>query len=145
MKIEDILQALPSKEDIAGAVGLGARSSTTENMLTAFAIFGAGMILGAGLALLFAPKAGHEIRHDIAEKVGEIGEHLRAQAPHPPRQPTHPAPEPRAERRTFMSLLLLIVLLLLVFGGLPNWGYHHYGYAPSGIGGIILIICSSCC
>jgi uncharacterized protein DUF3309 len=35
-----------------------------------------------------------------------------------------------------MSLLLLIVLLLLVFGGLPDWGYHNYGYAPSGIGGI---------
>jgi gas vesicle protein len=41
------------------------------------------MILGAGLALLFAPKAGHEIRHDIAEKVGEIDEHLRAPAPQP--------------------------------------------------------------
>jgi len=39
-----------------------------------------------------------------------------------------------------MSLLILIVLLLLVFGGLPTWGYHQYGYAPSGIGGIILII-----
>jgi hypothetical protein len=39
-----------------------------------------------------------------------------------------------------MSLVLLIVLLLLVFGGLPTWGYHQYGYAPSGIGAIILII-----
>jgi Protein of unknown function (DUF3309) len=39
-----------------------------------------------------------------------------------------------------MSLLLLIVLLLLVFGGLPTWGYHNYGYAPSGIGGIILVV-----
>lgn len=39
-----------------------------------------------------------------------------------------------------MSLLLLIVLLLIVFGGLPNFGFHHYGYAPSGIGGIILIV-----
>ena len=39
-----------------------------------------------------------------------------------------------------MYLLLLILLVLLVFGGLPNWGYHNYGYAPSGIGGIILII-----
>jgi hypothetical protein len=39
-----------------------------------------------------------------------------------------------------MSLLVLIVLLLLVFGGLPRWGYHNYGYAPSGIGGIILIV-----
>ena len=39
-----------------------------------------------------------------------------------------------------MSLLLLIILLLLVFGGLPNWGYHQYGYAPSGVGSLILII-----
>ena len=39
-----------------------------------------------------------------------------------------------------MSLILLIVLLLIVFGGLSNWGYHNYGYAPSGIGGILLII-----
>jgi YtxH-like protein len=83
MKIEDILRALPSKEDIASAVGLQARSSTTGDMLTAFSIFGTGMILGAGLALLFAPKAGNEIRHDIADKVGEIGGHLRAQASQP--------------------------------------------------------------
>ena len=92
MKLEDILRALPSKEDIASAVGLEARSSPTGDMLTAFGIFGTGMILGAGLALLFAPKAGHEMRHDIAEKVGEIGEHLRAQAP----QPAAPANPPAA-------------------------------------------------
>ena len=39
-----------------------------------------------------------------------------------------------------MSLLVLIVLLLLVFGGLPTWGYHSYGYAPSGLGGIVLLV-----
>ena len=39
-----------------------------------------------------------------------------------------------------MSVLLLIVLLLIVFGGLPNWGYHQYGYAPSGIGSIVLLV-----
>jgi hypothetical protein len=83
MMIQDILRALPSKEDIASAVGLEARRSTTGHMLAALAIFGTGMILGAGLALLFAPKAGHEIRHDIAGKVGEIGGHLRAQVPQP--------------------------------------------------------------
>lgn len=88
MKLEDILRALPSKEDIASAVGLEARSSPTGDMLTAFGIFGTGMILGAGLALLFAPKAGHEVRHDIAEKVGEIGEQLRAQAPPPATPPS---------------------------------------------------------
>ncbi len=83
MKIEDLLQVLPSKEGIASAVGLEARSSPSGDILTAFAIFGTGVILGAGLALLFAPKTGHELRENIAEKVGEIGEHLRSQVPQP--------------------------------------------------------------
>jgi len=39
-----------------------------------------------------------------------------------------------------MGLILLIVLIVLVAGGLPNWGYHSYGYRPSGIVGTILII-----
>jgi hypothetical protein len=39
-----------------------------------------------------------------------------------------------------MGLLLLIIVLVLVFGGLPRWGYHSYGYAPSGLGGVLLII-----
>ncbi|MEX2207778.1 MAG: DUF3309 family protein [Myxococcota bacterium] len=39
-----------------------------------------------------------------------------------------------------MSLILLIVLLALVFGGLPNWGYHQYGYGPSGILGVVLVV-----
>jgi Protein of unknown function (DUF3309) len=39
-----------------------------------------------------------------------------------------------------MSVLLLIVIILLLVGGLPNWGYHSYGFAPSGIAGVVLII-----
>jgi hypothetical protein len=90
MKIEDMLHALPSREDIATAVGLRARTSTTGDLLTAFGIFGTGMMLGAGLALLFATKAGRQIRHDLVEKVGGIGERLRAQAPPPAPSPEIP-------------------------------------------------------
>ena len=39
-----------------------------------------------------------------------------------------------------MGLVLLILLLLVLFGGLPRWGYHSYGYGPSGIVGVILVI-----
>lgn len=39
-----------------------------------------------------------------------------------------------------MGIILLIVLLLIVFGGLPNLGYHSFGYGPSGIGGILLLV-----
>ncbi len=40
-----------------------------------------------------------------------------------------------------MFIVLIIVLLVLMFAGLPGYGYpHNYGYYPSGIGGILLII-----
>ena len=39
-----------------------------------------------------------------------------------------------------MSLLLLIVLILLVVGALPNFGYHSYGYAPSGLLGVVMLV-----
>jgi Protein of unknown function (DUF3309) len=39
-----------------------------------------------------------------------------------------------------MSLLLLILLVVFLFGALPRWGYHSYGYAPSGIVGVVLIV-----
>ena len=39
-----------------------------------------------------------------------------------------------------MSLLLLIVVLLIVLGGLPQVSGHGFGYGPSGIGGVILVI-----
>jgi Protein of unknown function (DUF3309) len=39
-----------------------------------------------------------------------------------------------------MSLLLLIVLILLLVGALPNFGYHSYGYAPSGLFGVVAIV-----
>ncbi len=39
-----------------------------------------------------------------------------------------------------MGLILLIVLILFLVGGLPRWGYHSYGYGPSGIVGVVLIV-----
>jgi hypothetical protein len=39
-----------------------------------------------------------------------------------------------------MGLILLIVLVLFLVGGLPNWGYHRLGFAPSGIVGVVLLV-----
>ena len=40
-----------------------------------------------------------------------------------------------------MNLILLILLVLLVVGALPTWPYSAgWGYYPSGLGLIILII-----
>jgi hypothetical protein len=40
-----------------------------------------------------------------------------------------------------MGLIILIVLILFLFGAFPRWGYsQNWGYGPSGIVGILLII-----
>lgn len=40
-----------------------------------------------------------------------------------------------------MSLILVILLVLLLVGGLPSWPYSSgWGYGPSGVLGVILVI-----
>jgi len=40
-----------------------------------------------------------------------------------------------------MGLLLLIILILLLVGGLPSWGYsRNWGYGPSGLVSLLLVV-----
>jgi hypothetical protein len=40
-----------------------------------------------------------------------------------------------------MVLLLLIILIVLLVGGLPAWGHsRNWGYGPSGLVGLVLVI-----
>lgn len=40
-----------------------------------------------------------------------------------------------------MSTLLLIVLVLLLLGALPSWPYSRgWGYGPSGLVGVLLVV-----
>lgn len=41
-----------------------------------------------------------------------------------------------------MNLILIVLLILLIAGGFPTYGFypHNYGYYPSGIGGVLLLI-----
>jgi len=81
MTIEDILTRLPSKADLLNAAGLDNRHTFNGDLLTAIGIFGAGMMLGAGLALLFAPKPGEELRQEIAEKFNEVNRRFSSEGP----------------------------------------------------------------
>ena len=72
MTIEDILDNLPTREDIANAIA-GQTRNAGGDMFTALGIFGAGMLLGAGLALLLAPKTGQELREELAETFSGAG------------------------------------------------------------------------
>lgn len=40
-----------------------------------------------------------------------------------------------------MGTILIILLILILIGAVPRWGYSsEWGYGPSGVVGIILII-----
>ena len=42
-----------------------------------------------------------------------------------------------------MGLLLIILVILLLFGGIGTWpsfGYHQYGYGPSGLLLVLVVI-----
>jgi hypothetical protein len=40
-----------------------------------------------------------------------------------------------------LEIILLIVLVLALLGAVPAWGYSRsWGYAPSGIIGLILVV-----
>ena len=39
-----------------------------------------------------------------------------------------------------MGLILLIVLVVFLLGGLPTWGYQSYGYGPSSLVVVLLVI-----
>ncbi len=73
-KMRDLTGSLPSKDDLSRAVGLQTRSGFTDDMLLPLTMFGAGILVGAAVALLFAPKSGRELREDIGTRASELQE-----------------------------------------------------------------------
>ena len=40
-----------------------------------------------------------------------------------------------------MATILIVILVLVLLGALPTWGYsRNWGFAPSGLLGLILVI-----
>jgi Protein of unknown function (DUF3309) len=39
-----------------------------------------------------------------------------------------------------LVIVLIIILIVVALGGLPRWGYHSFGWGPSGIVGVVLIV-----
>lgn len=64
------------KDDFLGLLGLETKRSTAENMVPALALFGVGILVGAGIGLLVAPRPGRELRGDIAQRLQSAPETL---------------------------------------------------------------------
>jgi len=67
MKLQDIRNL--DKDDFLGILGLETKHTFTSQLLGTLGTFGIGLLVGAGVALLLAPKAGNELRHDLRAKL----------------------------------------------------------------------------
>jgi len=74
---KDFARSLPSTDEIIRALGLQSRRSGSD-IVPSVALFGAGLLVGAGLALLFAPTTGRELREELGERAAELRERASA-------------------------------------------------------------------
>jgi hypothetical protein len=71
------LQAMDA-DDVLEKVGLETRRTVPERMLPCIVLFGAGLIVGAGLAALLTPRSGSELRSRLKSRLSRescCGEH----------------------------------------------------------------------
>jgi hypothetical protein len=57
------------KDDLLDYIGLQSRPSAMESFVPVMAAFGVGVLLGAGLGLMLAPKSGAELRDDLKSRI----------------------------------------------------------------------------
>jgi gas vesicle protein len=57
------------KDDILDMLGLETKRSGTSFIAGTLGTFGVGLLVGAGIALMLAPKPGRELRDDIRDKL----------------------------------------------------------------------------
>ncbi|HET6583266.1 MAG TPA: YtxH domain-containing protein [Nannocystaceae bacterium] len=62
------------------AIGLERRRGTADLLLPAIGLFGLGIVVGAGLGLMFAPKRGIELRGDVRRGLNQVGQKIRRRA-----------------------------------------------------------------
>ncbi|GEL71202.1 MULTISPECIES: YtxH domain-containing protein [Myxococcus] len=64
------------KDDLLHLVGLETRRDTVDTLLPVVGAFAAGILVGAGLGLLLAPKPGNQLRDDLRQRLHSGQEYL---------------------------------------------------------------------
>ena len=98
LSLKDLSQQLgthlPERDDMLGWMGLQQRTAN-DAAFTLLGAFALGTVVGGALALLFAPKPGHQLRHDLGERLDDATQRIKEQltpansqdtAPEQPRQ-----------------------------------------------------------
>src|SRR5688572_21969549 len=58
------------------ALGLERSRSATDMLLPALGLFGLGLVVGAGVGLMLAPKRGIELRGDVRRGLNQVGQRV---------------------------------------------------------------------
>ncbi len=69
------------RDDLLDAIGLETKRHATDYIVPALAVFGLGVLVGAGVGLLLAPKPGAELRGDLRARLGRNGQAAGAVSP----------------------------------------------------------------
>ena len=70
MKLKELRNL--DKDDILEMMGLQTKSSTGAWLAGTLGTFGVGLLVGAGLGLLLAPKPGRELREDLRDRLRRV-------------------------------------------------------------------------
>ena len=70
MKLKELRNL--DKDDILEMIGLQTKTSTTAWLAGTLGTFGVGLLVGAGLGLMLAPKAGRELREDLRDRFRRV-------------------------------------------------------------------------
>ncbi len=73
MTTKEFTNRLPDTEDILGYLGLTTASRRSNDAFAATAgAFTLGLVVGAAVALLYAPRSGQETRRDVGERLTSV-------------------------------------------------------------------------
>lgn len=72
-------EQLPATDDLLHWLGLQQRRNAADITLGFLGSFALGTLVGSALALLFAPKAGNELRQDLGDRIGQATQRMAEQ------------------------------------------------------------------
>ena len=73
----DSMRRNVDKDDILSALGLQSKNEPVDYVLPALGLFGAGLLVGAGLGLIMAPRPGRALRRELGKKMDRVAERAK--------------------------------------------------------------------
>lgn len=73
--LHELLEHFPSRNEVVRS--LQRHLPHQDNSLELVGVFGAGLVVGAAVALFFAPRSGRELLEDARESAARLGDRVR--------------------------------------------------------------------